>query len=314
MTAINLLRRAQIGAAWSLSGVTAVTVALAVTALIADPALALLFAGAFVVLDLVKYSLWPTAREALTEGRTVAGLAMIAVALALAAVSAWATAERLTTAITARTVQHQAHQQRIADLEAGRTADALVLDQLAAEAAATRTQADALRARGMATPALNLETAALARIDAHRAEARERMEHAARELATLRAQAVPAALPAELAPLLGLGLALALEIVPALLLTALRTQPETPSAPQKPAETVPETAETADPGAELHGDDAQLLQALLSSTTETDPGTPIKLREFARTNRIGNLRAANLFRIAAEAGAIRKTATGYVAA
>lgn len=310
----TILRRSQIGAAWSLSGVTAVTVALAVTALIAAPIPALLFAGAFVVLDLVKYSLWPTAREAIAAGRQHAGWAMIAVALALAAVSVWATSESLTTAINARSAQHQAHQQRIADLEAARTADAQLLDQLAGEAAATRTQADALRARGMATPALNLETAALARIDARRAEARERMDSGARELATLRAQPEPAALPAELAPLLGLGLALALEIVPALLLTTLRAQPETPSTPEKPAETAPETAETVAPGAELHGDDAQLLQALLTSSTETDPGTPIKLREFARTNRIGNLRAANLFRIAADLGALRKTTTGYVAA
>jgi len=310
----TIRQRAQIGAAWSLSGVTAVTVALAVTALITDPVLALLFAGAFVVLDLVKYSLWPTAREAIATGRTLAGGAMIAVAFALAAVSAWATAETLTTAINARNAQHQAHQQRIADLEATRTAAAQALDQLAAEAAATRTQADALRARGMATPALNLEAAALARIDAHRADARERMDSTARELATLRAQPAPAALPADLAPLLGIGLALALEIVPALLLTTLRAQPETPSTPGKPAETAPETTETAVPGAELHGDDAQLLQTLLTNSTETNPGTPIKLREFARTNRIGNLRAANLFRIAADLGALRKTTAGYVAA
>lgn len=313
MTA-TLLRRAQIGAAWSLSGVTAVTVALAVTALIADPVLALLFAGAFVVLDLVKYSLWPTARAAMAEGRTGAGLAMLATALALAAVSAWATSERLTNALTSRNAQHQAHQQRIADLEAGRTADALVLDLLAAEAAATRAQADTLRARGMATPALNLETATMARIDASRTEARARMDSAASELNTLRAQPAPAALPAELAPLLGLGLALALEIVPALLLTALRPQPEPTPAAEKPAETAPETAETAVPGAELQGDDAQLLQTLLTSTTETAPGAPIKLREFARAHRIGNLRAANLFRIAADLGALRKTTAGYVAA
>lgn len=310
----TIRQRGMIGGAWALSSVTAVTVAISIYALIDDKRIGALFAGAFVVLDLVKYALWPTARDTIATGRRAAGMAMIACAIALAAVSAWATADLLTNALTARGAQHQAHQQRIADLEAGRAADAKEFDQLSTESAATRTQADALRARGMATPALNLETAALARIDARRSEARERLDKATSELATLRAQPVPGALPAELAPLLGIGLALALEIVPALLLTTLRTQPETPSAPEKPAETAPETAETAAPGSELHGDDAQLLQALLTSTTETAAGTAIKLREFARTNRIGNLRAANLFRIAADLGALRKTTAGYVAA
>lgn len=309
-----ITQRALIGAAWALSSVTAVTVAIAIYALIDDKRHAALFAGAFVLLDLVKYALWPTARDTIAAGRRIAGLAMMACAIALAGVSAWATADLLTSSFTARSTQHQAHQQRIADLGAVRAAEAQALDQLAAEAAATRTQADALRARGMATPALNLETAALARIDARRAEARERMEHGTSELATLRAQPVPAAMSADLALLLGLGFALALEIVPALLLTALRLQPEPTPATEKPAETAPETAETAAPGAELHGDDAQLLQALLTSSTETDPGTPIKLKVFARTNRIGNLRAANLFRIAADLGALRKTTAGYVAA
>lgn len=308
------LQSSMIVGAWSLSGATAVFVALAVYALITDPMLALLYAAVFVVLDLLKYALYPTARDAIAKGHHLAGWAMLAAAAALAGVSGWATSERLTNALNSRSAQHQAHQQRIADLEADRAADATLLDQLAAEAAATRTQADALRARGMATPARDLQSAEMARIDARRTETRERMDSTATVLASLRAQAVPAGMPADLAALLGLGLALVLEIVPALVLTCLRNQPATAEPAEKPATTAPETLETDVPGAELHGDDAQLLQTLLASTAETAPGTPVKLKEFAKANRIGNLRAANLFRIATDLGAVRRTTTGYVAA
>lgn len=213
------------GAAWALSSVTVVTVCLAVYALVDDKRLALLYAGAFAVLDLVKYLLWPTAREAVTSGRRWSAAALLGAASVLAIGSGLATAERFTSALQARTAQQQAHDQRHADLLATRAATERELTQLVAEAEAVRSEANALRARDIATPALALENAGMARIDAQRSAARERLDSTNRELAELQAQALPVALPAELAPLLGIGLALALEIIPALLLTIARPAP-----------------------------------------------------------------------------------------
>lgn len=213
------------GAAWALSSVTVVTVCLAVYALVDDKRLALLYAGAFAVLDLVKYLLWPTAREAVSSGRRWSAAALLGAASVLAIGSGLATAERFTSALQARTAQQQAHDQRHADLLATRAATERELTQLDSEAGAVRSEANALRARDIATPALALESTGLARIDAQRSAARERLDSTNRELAELQAQALPVALPAELAPLLGIGLALALEIIPALLLTIARPAP-----------------------------------------------------------------------------------------
>ena len=77
-------------------------------------------------------------------------------------------------------------------------------------------------------------------IDAQRSAARERLDSTNRELAELQAQALPVALPADLTPLLGIGLALALEIIPALLLTLAR--PEPASAAQAQAATLAEAS------------------------------------------------------------------------
>lgn len=232
------------GAAWALSSVTVVTVCLAVYALVDDKRLALLYAGAFAVLDLVKYLLWPTAREAVTSGRRWSAAALLGAASVLAIGSGLATAERFTSALQARTAQQQAHDQRHADLLATRAAAERELTQLDSEAEAVRSEANALRARDIATPALALENAGMARIDAQRSAARERLDSTNRELAELQAQALPVALPAELAPLLGIGLALALEIIPALLLTIARPAPAAqPTAQTNHTDSTQETTE-----------------------------------------------------------------------
>lgn len=316
----NLKTRALLCAAWALSSVTVVTVALAVYSLLDDKGLALLFAGAFALLDLVKYALWPVARDCLAARRWAAAVSLAVCAVSLAGVSGWATSDLLTTSLSARAVQQQAQQHRIADLEAARADARRALSALDAEAAAARQQADVLRARGMATPALNLEASTNARLDARRADAQARLDAAGAELDALRAENLPAGIPADLATLLGTGLALALEIVPALLLTVIRAEPvPSPVEPavaeaQSPRALEPETPETVTPEPENASEDARLLVDLLASASETPAGEPVRLKEFARSKRIGNLRAANLFRTAADLGAIRKTSTGYVAA
>ncbi|MGE8498961.1 MAG: hypothetical protein ACN6O6_15750, partial [Pseudomonas sp.] len=288
-------------------------------ALIDAPVLAALFATAAVVLDLFKYVAWPLALMLLAARRTLAALLMMTSALALGAVSGWATYDRLMSSIITSQAEHQAqHEQRQADLLELRQADAKRIDQLDAEATAIHHQANTLRERGMVTRALELESAALARIDALRNAAQVRRDSASQELTALRSQPAKAAgLPQALATLLCIGFALALEVVPALILSALRPVPVTETAPvrtperqkrteerpQEHPETKPETATGTDLPAEL-----------LQLIARTDSGTKLAVRQVAKELRMGSERTTRLMQQATEAGLLSKTATGYVAA
>lgn len=303
----------------ALAGVTATSVAMAIAALIDAPVLAALFAGAAVVLDLFKYAAWPLALMLLSARRTLAALLMMASALALGAVSGWATYDRLMTSIITSQAEHQAqHEQRQVDLLELRQADATRIEQLDAEAAAVHQQANTLRERGMVTRALELEAAALARIDTLRAAAQQRRDSASQELTALRSQPAKAAgLPLELATLLCLGFALALEVVPALILSALRPVPVTETAharapvrqkrteerPQVHPETEPETPAGTDLPAEL-----------LQLIARTESGAKLAVRQVAKELRMGSERATRLMQQATDAGLLSKTAAGYVAA
>lgn len=327
--------------ACTLSSVTAVSVALAMYALIDDPVLAALFAGAAVLLDVYKYLAWPLALTALSARRFVAAALIALTALALAGVSGWATYDRLMYSIMDSRAEHQAIQeQRIADLEIARAADQQLMNSLATEAESIRTQAEAMRARGMVTRALELEASALPRIAGQSDQARQRLDAASLELTQLRASAPKAAgLSLEMTTLLCLGFALALEIVPALLLSVTRCSIVVPSViqvsetvreaivdnpldGQETPETCLETGKTSQKTAEacelespaIQAENAELLQKLLAQAAETPAGARVKLREFAKTHRIGNLRAAAIFQVAAEVGAVKKTPTGYAAA
>lgn len=330
-----------ISIACTLSSVTAVSVALAMFALIDDPILAALFAGAAVLLDIYKYLAWPLALVALSARRFVAAALLALTALSLAGVSGWATYDRLMHAIIGSRAEHQAIQeQRIADLETARTADQKLIADQAAEADSIRAQAEVMRTRGMVTRALELESSALPRIAEQRDQARQRLDAASLELTQLRASAPKAAaLPLELATLLCLGFALALEIVPALLLSVVRSSivvpaanqiaetaqeavvdnaqdaPETPKTRLETESSAQETAEISElESPAIQAENAELLQKLLIQAAETPAGERVKLREFAKTHRIGNLRAAAIFQVAAEVGAVKKTPTGYAAA
>ena len=303
----------------ALAGVTATSVAMAIAALIDAPVLAALFAGAAVVLDLFKYVAWPLALMLLAARRTLAALLMMASALALGTVSGWATYDRLMTSIITSQAEHQAqHEQRQADLLELRQADATRIEQLDAEAAAVHHQANALRERGMVTRALELEAAALARIDTLRAAAQQRRDTASQELTALRSKPAKAAgLPQTLATLLCIGFALALEVVPALILCALRPAPVTETAratapvrekrteerSQEQPETEPETATGTDLPAEL-----------LQLIARTERGAKLAVRQVAKELRMGSERATRLMQQATEAGLLSKTAAGYVAA
>ncbi|MCR4510844.1 hypothetical protein NUV66_16160 [Pseudomonas sp. 32.2.56] len=303
----------------ALAGVTATSVALAIAALIDNTLLAVLFASAAVVLDLFKYVAWPLALGLLAVRRTVCALLMMACALALGVVSGWATYDRLMSSIiTSRAEQQARQEQRQADLVEQRDADATRIEQLDSDAAAVHHQANALRERGMVTRALELETAAMARIDAERERAQVRRDQASRELTALLALPAKAAgLPLELATLLCLGFAAALEIVPALILSALRPAHVQERAPvaaeaqqERGEEQQQERAETEQGTAAGDGLPTELLQLIAS----TERGTKVAVRQVARVLRIGSDRATRLMQKAAEAGLLNKTAAGYVAA
>src|SRR5690606_8450528 len=292
----------------ALCGVTAVSVCLAMFALIQDRVLAGLFAGAAVILDLIKYAAWPLALGLIALGRQGSAALMIVCALTLGGVSGWATYDRLMSSLLAGRAQHQAIQeQRIADIEAARRADQARLVALDAEARSVQEQAAALRERGIVSKALQLESAALRRLDVQREETRARLEASSRELTALRSQPAKAAsLPAQLATLLCLGFAAALEIVPALIFAALRSARPVPQH-REPAQ------EHAEEDAGEHSENA-LLGELLAIVGKLEPGTRYGTRDFAKALRIGNSRAVAAFGLALERGAIRKTPTGYVVA
>lgn len=299
--------------ALALSSVTVVSVCMAVGALIQEPFLMVLFASAGALLDLVKYLAWPLAAWLVLAGRRWLAGALMACALALAGVSGWATYDRFMTAILGSHSEALAIRQRIGDIEAARAQDIERLDALNADERSTQAQLSALRERIVVSRSLDMERVTLRRLDAQREQLQRRLDDSSRELAELRAKPTrAAALPLELATLLCAGFALALELVPALLLTAVRgvagqKQPE--NAP----ETQPETTETQ-PATAATGDNT-LLQTLLRSVAQTEPGTPVVLREFARAERIGNARATQAFRAAVELGALQRTdGGGYVAA
>ncbi len=303
----------------ALAGVTATSVALAIAALIDNTLLAVLFASAAVVLDLFKYIAWPLALGLLAVRRTVCALLMMACALALGVVSGWATYDRLISSIITSRAEHQArHEQRQADLVEQRDADAARIEHLDSEAAAVRHQANALRERGMVTRALELETAAMARIDAERERAQVRRDQASRDLTALLALPAKAAgLPLELATLLCLGFAAALEIVPALILSALRpahvqerAKVAATAQQERAEEQQQEHQETEQGTAAAEGLPADLLQLIAG----TERGTKVAVRQVARVLRIGSDRATRLMQKAAEAGLLNKTAAGYVAA
>ncbi|HTO17717.1 MAG TPA: hypothetical protein VL129_01020 [Pseudomonas sp.] len=288
----------------ALAGVTIVSVGMAMFALIDDPRRAGLFAWAAVFLDVFKYLAWPLALSMLRLGRYVIAVLLMGCALVLGGVSGWATYDLVMSSMLAGRAQHQAIQeQRITDIEVARRDDQARIAALDAEARSVLEQADALRERGMASPARALQSSEMRRLDEQREQARARLEASSQELTALRSQPGKAAsLTALQAILLCLGFAAALEIVPALILASLRASGRAPELPEQVEE-----------GNGEHGENA-LLGELLAIVGKLEPGTRYGTRDFAKALRIGNSRAVAAFGLALERGAIRKTPAGYVVA
>jgi len=312
--------------AFLLSSVTAISVALAMYALIDDRKLALLFAAAAVLLDVFKYLAWPVAIRVL---RGASAALTIACALMLSVVSGWATYDRLVTSINVSKATHQAMTtERVSALTLMAQKDSALIARLDKEIFDAGVQANDLRARGMVSKALELEESVGTRATAQRAQALARMNDGSLEVAQIKSSVAKASsLPPLLAELLCLGFAMALEIVPALILSGVRgarrsishvvasSAIETPSQEieatrllQEVSKT-PETPEMPEP---LPDANAEILKTLVAHAETLERGTPIRLKEFAKNSRIGNLRAGEIFRSAVKMGLIKKTTIGYV--
>lgn len=303
--------------AFLLSSVTAISVALAIYALIDDKRLALLFASAAVLLDIFKYLAWPVAIRVL-RGSTAA--LTIACALMLSVVSGWATYDRLMSSITISKATHDVMStDRVQTISSLVQKDSSLISQLDKEITDATAQANDLRVRGMVSKALELEESVAARAASQRAEAIDRINAGSLEIAHIKSSVSKASsLPALLAQFLCLGFAMSLEIVPALILSGVRSSRRSflpvvdsnssasPLSGISEAET-PKTPET------LLDTNAEILKTLVDQAKTTSPGTPIKLKDFARNSRIGNLRACKIFRNAEALGVIKKTTIGYVA-
>lgn len=301
----------------TLAGVTAASVGLAIVERIPVPHLAGMFATAGVALEAFKYMAWPKAAGLLEDGRKLLAGGMAASALALAGFSGWATYDRVAGALTlpppAETAGPliAAAERRLAQLEADR--DRVVQ------------QADAMRSRGMVTPALEFETSATRRLD-------ERERELAKELRELRkslAEAPPRAeVPQWAIPAAGLGFAIALELVPVLIFCSMRRRRKSaepleplelqtvapPADLGEPAEVLVEPCQEAQVEPAPAQDDDQLLERLLAYVGSLEPGTPVPQKEFARTVQANNARVVRAFTAAAERGVIIKSKRGYVAA
>ena len=314
--------------AFLLSSVTAISVALAMYALIEDKNLALLFASAAVLLDIFKYLAWPVAIRVL---RGTSAALTIACALMLSGVSGWATYDRLMTSISVSKATHEVMTtERVSALTNMAQKDSALISQLDKEISDAGAQANDLRARGMVSKALELEESVSSRAAAQRAQALARLNAGSLEIAHIKSGVAKASsLTPLLAQFLCLGFAMSLEIVPALILAGVRSSGrsstgvvaseaiETPSLGIEATglpEGVTETPEAPKTGETLPDSNAEILKTLVAQAETLEPGTPIRLKEFAKKSRIGNLRAGEIFRKAETLGVIRKTTIGYVTA
>ncbi|MEW9879765.1 hypothetical protein [Pseudomonas putida] len=314
-----------------LACVTAVSVSIGVYALVENKGFALLFAFAAVLLDLFKCLAWsvlPKLRSIVTIG----GIAVSAVVLGV--VSGWATYDRLMSSILDSQSQVKAlSEQRASFLESRVASDKALITRLDSEAESVRKQAAGLRSTGVVSKALSYEESSHARISKERDSAIERMNQDSSEIARIQSvNGKASTISPGFSRLLCFGFSLALEIVPALILLSLRdlsksrvsddfseAQPtqsfqsedflEKPDfsrsddllETQKIVETAPSTND-------------EFLVSLLKDLSVLETGTPVPLKEFAKNNRIGNLRAGVVFKAAVAEGRLRKTTIGYVVA
>ena len=306
--------------AFALSSVTAVSVAMTIFSLIDDPILAIIFAGAAVLLDIFKYLGWHLAVRLLDQQRFFFTSAICACVVTLGAVSGWSTYDRLMGSITAsQSKQAALAGGRIDHLKALIKKDSDFIEALGETEKKSRSETSDLRIKGMVTKAQELESALLERVDTQRQAAMERIKSSSLEIAEIRSSNVKAAsIPTILAILLCAGFALSLELVPALILSILPSHKhgvnqidKTSSLCNKAHGEVDTHVVSTDQTLELVSQ-SNTLSILLKRASSLPLYSHIKVKEFAIENRIGNIKACAAFKEAEALGAIRKTRLGYL--
>jgi len=303
--------------AFTLSSVTAISVAMTVFSLIDDPFLRFVFAGAAVLLDVFKYLAWPVAMRLISQRLCLAAAGLLFCSITLGAVSGWSTYDRLVGSINASHSKHEALSgDRAAQLTTLIKKDSDFLETLTDAEKKTSLESSALRDKGMVTKAQELESSAYSRTDTQRQAAIERIKVNSGEIAEIRATVAKASsIPALLAVILCAGFALSLELVPALILAILPSRkPEVSQGKdvQEPQPSAPVTPAPAQ-NIELVSNNT-LLDTLLQQATALPLHSQIKVKDFATQNRVGNLRACDTFKKAEALGVSQKNRLGWVVA
>lgn len=300
--------------AFALSSVTAISVAMTVYSLIDDPFLRFVFAGAAVLLDIFKYLAWPAAMRLINERLLVAACSVLFCSIILGAVSGWSTYDRLVGSINSSHSRLEALSgARLVQLLALTKTDTDFIETLGEAEKKISSESSALRDKGMVTKAQELESSAYDRTDTQRQAAMERIKTNSQEIAEIQATVSKASsIPALLAALICGGFALSLELVPALILAILPSQkPKVEQVKEEPESTLNESVNPETQNLELVPNNC-LLDSLLRQAATLPKHSKIKVKDFAMENRVGNLKACQVFKQAEELGVIQKTRLGYL--
>ncbi|WP_060613671.1 MULTISPECIES: hypothetical protein [Pseudomonas] len=302
--------------AFTLSSVTAISVAMTVFSLIDDPFLRFVFAGAAVLLDVFKYLAWPVAVRLINEKFRLAAAGLLFCSVTLGAVSGWATYDRLVGSINVSHAKHEALSgDRAAQLTTVIKKDSDFLAALVDAEKKANSESAALRDRGMVTKAQDLESVTISRIDTQRQAAMERIKTNSLEIAEIQSTTTKASsIPAFLAALICAGFALSLELVPALILAIPSSRKLEVGQDTDVQDLQPTTQVSLPPSQnlELMSNNNPLLETLLQRATTLPQNSKIKVKDFATENRVGNVKACEVFKQAEELGVIQKTRLGYL--
>ncbi|MEQ5024839.1 hypothetical protein, partial [Klebsiella pneumoniae] len=329
--------------------------------LISDPFLAIVFSVAAIGLDVFKYASWPLVIKLIKVQKKFLAAAIGTCAISLAGISGWATFDRMHTSIVGDNQSVKALKgNRLTLLREQIKADVEYLSKHQQSTAVDNTlsqrvilndlykQASEMRARGMATKAVEFEATTIARAEKRLAEiiatdarvnelatkherdeiaeARTRIDKSSSEILEIESLVEKgSSVPPVFIFLICAGFAIGLELFPSLIIAALVTLKAAPvTANPAGAEVLPAAWEVVMPESQslpvardeapivVRGvEDELLMKQLLDSIEPLKSGDPIKIKDFAGAAKIGTMRACALFKHVADAGLIEKTGNGY---
>lgn len=253
---LQITRKSFIALAMLLSSATALTIAMTVFSLIADPFIASLFAGAAIGLDVLKYVSWPLVVRMCQVNKYCFAIALACCSISLSVISGWATYDRLFVSIAGSDAEIRAMKGDHLDyLKAQVESDSrilqdskpVIIDSTGPEKELLKNlygQSAELRARGMVSKAAELESSTIAATEQHRQqiaeqdlknysrkldefaaeqrEARSRIDKNSSEVLRIESMVERgASIPDCFIILVCVGFAVGLEVFPSLILAAL---------------------------------------------------------------------------------------------